>query len=487
MIRTQTLPVWLRWGIPMAAMACALLPGSLFAGTEPAGPAASEFAWRGMVSPVEGASLVRIALPVDALSRLQSARAEDVRVFNSAGQVVPFAVIAASDLARNAPPVQTRAYAALGLVSASSPGTTPQDGRVEVHMGQGADATVVWVQTKSKTPAQDPVWPAVLLDMRAERQTLSALQLQGDWPRNTLVHLEVASSDNLRDWSPVAVKGPVFRFDGSDAPAQTALELSQPQSFQGRYLRLSWGAQTGVRLQSATGRVADTREPVERLRTDLGASTPDGAYARVWTLPFATPVQAVYAQAQQDKALIPVRLSGRSDSAQPWRLLASSVVYRLDTVGGGRSNPPQEIPAATLRQLRLEPSNGLPLPPEGLRVWAELAPVQLVFLASGSGPFVVAAGRAATPPVAVDAATLASASATPLQALPVTAVRQLRADLPGAPQLWAASLLPAHVSLRSAVLWAVLLVGVSALGGVAYALLRQLNSGTPQPAPESKH
>lgn len=133
----------------------------------------------------------------------------------------------------------------------------------------------------------------------------------------------------------------------------------------------------------------------------------------------------------------------------------------------------------SLRQLRLEPGSGLPLPAAELQVSVELAPVQLAFVASGSGPFVVAAGRSGTAPVAVDAATLASASATPLQALPLTAVRQLRADLPGAPQLWAASLLPAGVSLRSAMLWAVLLLGVGALAGVAYALLRQLNAGAP--------
>ena len=107
---------------------------------------------------------------------------------------------------------------------------------------------------------------------------------------------------------------------------------------------------------------------------------------------------------------------------------------------------------------------------------AALAPVQVAFLASGSGPFQIVAGRAGTAAASVEAGTLASASATPLQTLPFTPVRQLRADLPGAPQLWAASLLPANMSLRSAALWAVLLLGVAVLAGVAYALLRQLNA-----------
>lgn len=461
----------------MLVVAASLLAPLGWAAAE---PVASEFAWRGAVTPAEGASLVRIALPPDALSRLQSARAGDVRVFNSAGAVVPFAVLAASDLAQTAPAVQTGAYLALGLVSTTAPRVPAPASRVEVQVGQGADSTVVWVQTRG-TPLADAesAWPAVLLDLRTESQTLSALQLQGEWPRNTLVHLTLEGSDNLRDWAPVQVRGPVFRFEGADAPVQTALELAQPQSFQGRYLRLGWDTQADVRLRSVTGQLASTRAPAERVRVDLGTSTPDGAVGHVWALPFATPVQAVHLQARQNNALFPVRNSGRTDPAQPWRLLASSVVYRLDDVAGGRSNPAQDIPAASLRQLRLEPGSGLPLPAADLRVSVELAPMQLAFVASGTGPFVVAVGRPGTAPMAVDAATLASASATPLQALPMTAVRQLRADVPGAPQLWAASWLPVGVSLRSAALWAVLLLGVGTLAGVAYALLRQLNAAAP--------
>jgi hypothetical protein len=336
---------------------------------------------------------------------------------------------------------------------------------------------MAWVRPGTQgVPGGTRLLPAALLDLRTESQTLSALELKGNWPRNALVHIELASSTDLQDWTPVLLKGPVFRFDGSDAPANTALDLQQPQSFQGRYLRLRWAGQDGVRLSSVTGRVATARQAAEPVRLDVGEGTPEGAFARVWSLPFATPVLALHIEAVQDNTLVPLRISGRADATKPWRLLASTVVYRMDTVAGGRSNPAQPLPDTALRQLRLETSNGVPLPAGGLRLSADLAPVQVAFLASGSGPFLVAAGRADTAFAGVDAATLASASATPLPSLPLTPVRQLRADLPGAPQLWAASLLPANVSLRSAVLWAVLLIGVSVMASVAYALLRQLNA-----------
>lgn len=477
---------WLHVGWVGCWLAC--LVGPLQAADA---PAASEFAWRGTVSPADGSSLVRISLPVDALTRLQTHRAQDVRVFNAAGEVVPYAVLQAGDLERSAPLVQTRAYPVLPLYSSALPGAAasamPPLGAVEIRWSADGTTTTTsaWLRPGAKpTPGDAQALPAALLDLRTESQVLAALELKGDWPRNALVHLELASSSDLQTWTPVPVKGPVFRFDGADAPANTALELQQAQSFQNRYLRVRWAGADGVRLHSVTGRVASPRERAEPVSTDLGEGTAEGAFAKVWNLPFATPVLALRVQAQQDNALVPLRISGRADAAQPWRLLASTVVYRMDTVAGGRSNPPQPLPGSALRQLRLETSNGVPLPAAGVRVSAELAPVQVAFLASGSGPFQVVAGRAGTAAASVEAGTLASASATPLQTLPFTPVRQLRADLPGAPQLWAASLLPAHVSLRSAALWAVLLLGVGALAGVAYALLRQLNAAKASASPK---
>ena len=468
--------VWRRAGWVGCLLACAV--GPLRAAEA---PVASEFAWRGTVSPADGSSLVRISLPVDALTRLQTHRAQDVRVFNAAGEVVPYAVLQAGDLERSAPVVQTRAYPVLPLYSSALPGAAssvaPPPGTLEIRWSADGTTTSAWVRPGAKpTPGDAQALPAALLDMRTESQPLAALELKGDWPRNALVHLELASSSDLQTWTPVPVKGPVFRFDGADAPANTALELQQAQSFQNRYLRLRWAAADGVRLQSVTGRVARPREQAEPVLTDVGEGTVDGAFARVWNLRFATPVLALQVQVLQDNMLVPLRISGRGDAAQPWRLLASTVVYRMDTVAGGRSNPPQPLPGSALRQLRLETSNGLPLPAAGVRVNAALAPVQVAFLASGSGPFQVVAGRAGTAAASVEASTLASASATPLQTLPFTPVRQLRADLPGAPQLWAASLLPANLTVRSAALWAVLLLGVVVLAGVAYALLRQLNA-----------
>lgn len=453
------------------------LTGPVLAAEDSLTPA--EFAWRGALVLPQGASLARVELPVEALLRMQSPVAHDVRVFNADGAVVPYALLRADDLERSAPAVQTRSYPAYPLFAASA-GAPAVRGAVEVRVSNEGSASPgsAWVRwgtagANPQVPANAQTLQAALFDTRAEQHTVSALQLQAELPRNTLVHLRLERSANLQEWESVPVKGPVFRFEGADAPSSTLLELQQAVSLKGYYLRLAWTGQDGVRVESITGRVAGKTVSPARLRATLPVGNADGL-GMVWALPFATPLAALHVQALQDNTLVPVRISGRSDAAQPWRALASTVVYRLDSVGQGSSNSALALNGPSLRALRVEASNGQPLPAGGLQMAVEFAPLQLALLASGPGPYTLAVGRAHTTPAAVEASVLGAVAPARLAELPAAAVKQLRADPPDAPQLWAAALLPDGVSPRTALLWLVLGAGVLLLGVVAYGLLRQI-------------
>ena len=465
----------------MRRIACALLALCSVMNTASAAdaPTSAEFAWRGQLVLPAGSSLVRAELPVEALLRMQSSAGHDLRVFNADGAVVPYALLRPADLERSTPAVQTRTYPAYPLF-ATTAGTSAARGAVEVRVSADSASTgSAWVRWGSadakgaKVPTDAQPLQAALFDTRAEQHTLSALRLKAELPRNALVHLQLETSTNLQDWQTVPVKGPLFRFDGSDAPNSTLLELQQPLDVKGRYLRLGWAGQDGVQVSAITGQVAMPHTQPARVRATLPAGTPDGN-SLVWTLPFATPLMALHLQATQDNTLVPVRISGRSDASQPWRTLASAVVYRLDTVGQGSSNSALALPAPSVRALRVEASSGQTLPAGGLQATVEFAPLQVALLASGPGPFTLAVGRANTPPAAVEASVLGSVSPAKLAELPAAAVQQLRADPPDAPQLWAAKLLPSGVSLRTAALWLVLVAGVLVLAAVAYGLLRQL-------------
>ncbi|MBK9236233.1 MAG: DUF3999 family protein [Rhodoferax sp.] len=188
-------------------------------------PTPTDFAWRATLAVPAGANAARITLPAEAMVRLQSRNAHDVRVFNADGEAVAFALVPSSGTT-SSPTVQTQRYAALALFNATS-GKRPGKNSVQVQIDQNGQRGSVWVRfgdgangAASSEPTSSRL-PTVLFDTRTDKQTIDALTLQAEFPANTLVHFSLASSTDLVRWTPIALKGPLFRFDGADAPSST--------------------------------------------------------------------------------------------------------------------------------------------------------------------------------------------------------------------------------------------------------------------------
>ena len=151
-------------------------------------------------------------------------------------------------------------------------------------------------------------------------------------------------------------------------------------------------------------------------------------------------------------------------------------MYRLGGDNGDAVNPPVPLYGASARWLRVVSSNGADLEAAQLQVSAQFDPVQIVFVASGNPPFELAAGRAATPAGALPLPTLAGTlGARKIDDLPQARVGAAVATPVPEPG-WFARWLPAGLTDKAAVLWAVLIVGVLLLGAVAWGLLRQLKT-----------
>lgn len=467
---------------PLTHLTAALLLGTLSAAVAASdAPTPSEFAWRASLSVPAGANAARITLPAEAMVRLQSRDARDVRVFNADGEAVAFSVVAPTSSSAG-PIAQTRRYPALPLFTAAR-GTRPNKGSVQVQVDQATQGGSVWVQFGD---SQDPAGgapsaaakrlPSALFDTREDKQTITALSLQADIPANTLVHFSLASSTDLAHWTPIAVKGPLFRFDGPGAPSNQILTLQHPLPLEGRYLRLSWDGQAGVQVQDLAGHIAPAWTPPPRVRAPLPAGIPDGNSSLTWALDFAAPLAALHVQSARDNTLLPIRILGRDDAAQPWRQLATGVVYRVGAAGQENSSPAVALGGASVRWLRVEASQGMTLPGADLQFALEFEPIQLVFLASGKAPFELVAGRAHSTAAAIDSALLASVMAGKLQDLPSATITTTRLQTDQGTGSALQRMLPPGTEQRSVMLWAVLLVGVLVLGGVAVTLLRQLSA-----------
>jgi hypothetical protein len=277
------------------------------------------------------------------------------------------------------------------------------------------------------------------------------------------------------------VRGRLYRFDGAEAPANMTLDFEHPVKLEGRYLRLDWSGQEGVSVSGVAGVVATAAQPPVRVRGELPAPQAAGSGAVEIATGFLTPIAALALTTPRSNALLPVRILGRNDASQPWRLLAQTVVYRLGPAGTEAINPSVALYGASASRLRIESTNGADLAAAQLQASAEFEPLRLVFVATGAGPFEIAAGRANTAPAALPLATIAGTlGSRKIEDLPAAtvgaAVIQAKAATGVLDRWWPGDEGPNKKTL----LWAVLLAGVLLLAAVAWSLLRQLKREPPQ-------
>ncbi|MCZ8220865.1 MAG: DUF3999 family protein [Acidovorax sp.] len=476
--------------LPLVLATAAL---SLCAGVAQAADANSPAAYaiRIPVALAADAPLQRVALPAEVLVRLQNPGYADVRLFNGAGQPVPMALAGVAAAPAPEASVVLPAYPILG--SATTAGSAPLEGlslRIEERQGQ----RVVQIDTPGTAGAQAAqVVRGALLDARGLQQPVARMALDADLPAGQPVTFQVQASQDLKTWRPLA-ETVLYRADAATTPAAPGrlgaeqIDLHRT-SLQGHYLRVTWG-DAAVTLRGAT--LVTAHSAVARERVSARLAVPPLAQPRelVLALPFATPVAALTVRPSGSNVLIPVRVLGRNHREQPWSPLASAVVYKMATGGKEQASGPIELGGASVREVKIEADAKTPGFAAAPQVALQFEPVQLVFLASGQGPFTLAAGL--TGATGAASAFLPLASLVPgyqpqqENSLPLAQVDVARADItggsPAGGALVPAAAVSSGVSLRSAVLWGVLVAGVAALALMAWLLLRQTQQADKQAA-----
>lgn len=485
-------PVALNLPLVLAAAALSLCAGVAQAAADANIPAA--YAIRVPVTLAADAPLQRVMLPAEVLVRLQSPGYADVRLFNGAGQPVPMALAGVATASAPEESVTLPAYPILGAASTGTAGLEGLSLRIEERQGQ----RVVQIDTAATTTTAGPATPqaerGALLDARNVQLPVARMALDVDLPAGQPVTFRVQASKDLQHWQPLA-ETVLYRADAAAAPTAPGrlgneqIDL-QRADLKGHYLRVTWG-DAAVTLRGATLATSRSKGPRERVSASMATPALANPRELVFALPFATPVAALAITPPGSNVLIPVRVLGRNHREQPWSPLASAVVYKMATGGKEQSSGPVELGGASVREIKIEADPKTP----GFAVAPALAlqfePAQLVFLASGQGPFTLAAG--------LPGATAAASAFLPLASLvpgyqpaqeitlPVALADVARADITGG-QPADGALVPVAaasggISTRSAVLWGVLLAGVAALGLMAWLLLRQTKqAGAQAPA-----
>lgn len=415
----------------------------------------------GYAVPIEfapGDALYVLRLPEAVYRHAVRADLGDLRVFNSAGESIPYALRQPLPiLDKTAPGIRLPQFPVRG----STDRKTSDDLKVEVRR----DGTVVSVRA-GKGGSENAV-TAWLIDASSFERPIEALELALNGEADVVARVGVDSSDDLKYWNRVVADAPVVRtrFGG-----ERLERLSVPlHGVRAKYLRLvdARGAFSFEVAGVSVVRAPETTPPaLESL--SLGAGTAS-AVDRAWTYDTGGrfPVVRVAFELPEDNTVLPFTLESRANADRPWYAVGSGVAYRL-TQGGITVTSASMPVSATERQLRVRLTSGAgPLPAAAPSLVAQWQPAELVFAARGSPPFTLAYGKTKAEPMRVAIESIVPGYGTRNAMAPKPATAGTERTLAGDA---AARVAPDY---RRWSLWAVLVVGVLVLAGMGLKLARE--------------
>ena len=433
------------------AVACDSVPE-----TNPSKPEA--FAKLTALEPAAGGRLQRVTLPPAMVMAMRRGDLGDVRVFDARDRVVPLALV---DRVADGPRrgVEVAVYPVIG--AADDLATSDLSIRVE---GNGVTQAVTMNRSTSISGA------AVLLDTREVRDPASAIVLQADIPVGRPITLTLLSSANLKDWDRLATKVLFRPADGSAllGGAEVALD---GVDLRDRYIGISWGGVSGVKLTGASVITSAVRPGA---RTKVATTTPSltNPHQVSFDLPPMARLSGIRVTPARGDGVLPVELHGRDRAERPWALLATTT---LQPEGGANTFELEGLPMmASYRVTADKRTAGFSAAP---KLELLFDPVELLVALSGTPPYRLAAGQAGAPANYLTLDEIAPEGGTlDLDALP-QAKLAAAAETPPVVTLQSGAT-DGALDPRKLALWAALLLGTLVLAFAAFKLLRA-NSAEP--------
>ena len=436
--------------------------------------------------------LAALRLPQQVYLGARSSTLDDLRVFDRNGATVPFALLA--------PPVQTTTTVTdlpvriFPLMSAPNTARDASGSRLDIRTDAGGRLLSVASSPAStgQQPAQESL-SSLILEIGGEKEAggmppaVSALRFElPAGTRSYSAQLWLETSGDLQHWE-AACTTELSWLSNADAQTLSNNRMAfQPARF--RYARISWRSGTPLvfaRIVAESAGTADAGPPMDAII--LQPAVAKNGTDLVYRSSIAIPVTRIGMQFSAANAVFPVTL-GRYQS-MPSRLhrhrrppearfvpVLNTTFYRISQDGAERKSGDAEI-EETHAETWVAKTQQAPEVRPALRLsWN---PSTLLLLANGNGPYRLAFGRADAERTALLPSQIAPGfSEDELRALP-----QAQAALPAA-QAGPSPGLPSPsggTAWRSAILWAVLLAGVSLLAYFARTLLRQMSSDNEKP------
>lgn len=407
----------------------------------------------------------QLSLPEDVYRRTVHADLRDLRVFNAAGETVPYSVRPPWD---EKPSEQT-------VLRFFPLHDSAQDGADQLSLQIRTDArgAIIGVRNGDKTNSTRRI-VAYVLDTSAVKQPMRELVL--DWSTGSagfVAQIVVQASDDLQSWQHWSTSTIAELRHAGQALRRDRISLSDRKA---KYLRLSWPSEIqAAALLSVRALTMPARQEPERRWLSLSPLHSMSDKLRFdYDSGGRFPVDRLDLQLSDKNAMVQAVIRSRATEHDPWQVRAQQMFYHLNTQGTTLSHHSVGILRNADRywQVELLGEGSGRTPPQLKLGWIA---DELSFLARGEAPFTLAYGKADvhTASRAFDELWSSlgerASDLTPIKAT-VDAERVLGGEdrlIPGKPP----------VPWRRMGFWGVLVLGVIVLAWMALGLYREMNSG----------
>jgi hypothetical protein len=416
----------------------------------------------------EPGALFDAVLPSEVYARLTRPDLGDLRVFNSAGDILPHAL----QIQQGKPDTPTQYSAPFFPVYADSSSSLTA---LALTLRQDDTGQILNVETQGQHDARK-VLVAYLVDARAITQPVRLVRIEWDTaPGDFFAGFRVEASDDLQAWRQVGTATLAELDFNGHVLSRRDINIATGHY---KFLRVASDALDGSPKLSGI----QLETPGSTVNSQLGSATlthidnPASGEFR-FRLTGNPPADRVFVTLDSDNALAQVEVLSRNNDKEQWQPRGHGLIYRLQRQGSILNNPEVSLKGQiTAREwlLRISPENALGRSTPSVALG--FVPHRVSFVARGSGPYLLAYGATGVP------APNGSLNAT-LDSLPEDQRRSLTVTLGeermlGGEQRIAA---PSYVerTWKTWVLWGVLILGVLLLARMAHGLLVEMRDGIP--------
>jgi hypothetical protein len=413
-------------------------------------------------------ALYEFPLPTEVYRAVTRSDLGDICMFNGQKEVVPFT------LSRAAAPPPSAAESHTLPIFPLTGNPERQTAGMSLQVRRNAGGSIIRVDAVEDGTTSQKI-TAYLVDGSALKRPVAALALQ--WqplPQGTVGRIRVEGSDDLENWTTLVAAATVLDIRyGEHTLVRRVVETNAARM---KYFRLSSaGAADMPALTSVDARIASPAPEQPRQWVEIPASRrPEKPGEYAFDLSGRMPVDRVRILLPQENTLVTATLYSRENEKEPWRRGSSALAYRLRIRGDEISGPDIMLGPTPHRYwlLRIDPGggglgSGMPAIRFG---WL---PEKILFAARGAGPFLLAYGSARAGACLQGGDGLFRQFSYERQGKTMAGIA-----VPGSPSTLGGEavlrkpLVP--TDLKSAVLWAVLSLGVAMLAWMAVRLHRRM-------------